>query len=96
MSIPIAAAFWRQREGAVLVGDLHRAIERGEQRRGELLLRLGARHTPDRHSIDLHALGDQVLLGVVVEVRTGHAADAEKRHEGSENDETGTHLVRRW
>jgi len=95
MSIPIAAAFCV----SVYVWSLYVALtgrSSREQRRGELLLRLGARHAPDRYSVDLDALGDQILLGVVVEIRTGHAADAEKRHEGSENDETGTHLVGRW
>jgi hypothetical protein len=58
---------------------------------GELLLRLRARHATDRDAVDLHALGDQVFVGVVIEVRPGHASEAEYRHEGNENNETGTH-----
>ena len=96
MLMPIAAAFWCERVGVVLVPDLDRPVERLQERGRELLLGLGAGHPTDGDAVDLHAFGDQVLLALVVEVGAGDDADAEEQQERGDDDQTSTHGAPQW
>ena len=92
--MPVPAG--RQRERAPVVGGLDRAVQRLQQRRAQLGLRLDAGHATDRDAVDAHSLGDALALGLVIRVRPSDDTERKQRQNGGEDDQALTHMAAQW